>query len=253
MKIYIFIILSSLLLISCSSTKRYYFYATLDSENNKMNKTESGIFTEIKDSIKISYIYSGENINMNLNIENKAPYPISVNWDKSHLQINDMMPKMYKNIHRKDHQLEAYEIKENSNKEYVLLKDAGYNFRQINKRKASNKEKAVGDRNVKTKSLEFDSDNSPLFLTSTIYLVKNKDNTKEEYSSINTFYLSSLNRIDKKDYKKIKRESNSRGDILCIRYERERNNKFGQMLMAGLIETAFFVIDTKLNEGLDYE
>lgn len=73
-----------------------------------MNKTESGIFTEIKDSIKISYVYSGENINMNLNIENKAPYPISVNWDKSHLQINDMMPKMYKNIHRKDHQLEAY-------------------------------------------------------------------------------------------------------------------------------------------------
>ena len=163
------------------------------------------------------------------------------------------MPKMYKNIHSNDHQLEAYEIKENSNKEYVLLKDAGYNFRQINKRKASNKEKAVGDRNVKTKSLEFDSDNSPLFLTSTLYIVKNKDNTKEEYSSVNTFYLSSLNRIDKKDYKKIKRESNSRGDILCIRYERERNNKFGQMLVAGLIETAFFVIDTKLNEGLDYE
>lgn len=253
MKKYIFIALSFLLLVNCSSTKRYYFYATLDSENNSMSKNKSGIFTDLKDSVEISYSFSGENINLNLNIENGAPYPISVNWDKSHLQINDMMPKMYKNIHRKGHQLETSEIKGNSDKEYVLLKDAGYNFRQINKRKAKRKEKPVANRNVKSKSLEFDSDNSPLFLTSTLYLIKNKENTKEEYSSVDTFYLSSLNRIDKKNYKKIKKGSNLRGDVFCIRYERERNNKFGKMLMEGLIETAFLILDAKLNEGLDDE
>lgn len=253
MKNYIFIIISCLLLISCSSTKRYYFYATLDSENNKMNKNESGIFTDEKDSIKISYAFSGENINMNMNIQNGLPYPISVNWDKSHLQINDMMPKMYKNIHRKNYQLETSEIAEKTEKKYVLLKDAGYNFRKINKKNYKRKEKNITDKNIKTKSLEFEQDNSPFFLTSNIYITVNKDNVQKEYSHINSFYLSSLNRIDKKNYKRIKKRTESRGDIFCIRYERERNSKFGKIVMDGLIETALLILDSKLNEGLDDE
>ncbi len=250
MKKFIFIILPCLLLISCSSTKRYYFYATLDNEGNKMQKNESGFFTENKDSIEISYAFSGENITMNLNIQNKLPYPVGINWDKSHLQINDIMPKMYKDIHRKDHKLETSEITAKSSKKYTLLKDARYNFRQINKRKAKRQEKTVTDRNIKTKSLEFDSDNSPFILTSTLYL-NTEENRKLFFA--NTFYLSSLNRVDKRDYKKIKKRSELRGDIFCIRYERERNSKFTNILLDTLIEAAFIVIDAKLNDGLEDE
>lgn len=238
---------------SCSSTKRYYFYATLDSEGNKTKKDTSGFFSENKDSIKISYAFSGENITMNLNIQNKLPHPVSINWDKSHVQINDIMPKMYKNIHRKGHELDTSEITANSSKKYALLKDARYNFRQINKRKAKRQEKTVIDRNIKTKSLEFDSDNSPFILTSTLYLDADKENISRTLPFNNTFYLSSLNRVDKKEYKKIKKVSELRGDIFCIRYERERNSKFTNILLDTLIEAAFIIVDAKLNDGLDDE
>lgn len=247
MKHLIITLLLPLCLIGCSPTKKYYFYATIDSPDKNMSKDHSGIFIEEKDSIKVSYAFSGENITMNLHVENKLPYPISINWDKSHLQLNDMMPKIYNNIHRKGHELDTSPITKETGRKYTLLKDAAYNFRQINKRKAKRKEKTITNRNVKTRSLEFDSDNSPLFFTSTLYF----DTDKKESTYTNSFYLSSLNRVDKKSYKKIKKRESLRGDIFCIVYEKERNNKLGGLLLAGFIETALFIMDTKLNEGID--
>lgn len=236
------------ILSGCSSTKTYYFYAMLDSGDAKTQKNYSGIFCDQRDSLNIYYSFSGENITLKLNVENNSSYLISMNWNNSFLQTNDMMPKMYINIHRKDNTLDISAIGGFSTKEYLLLQDASFNFRQINKREATTQYKNLYGLDIKTKSLEFNSNNTPLFLSSKVYL-KPEDHSPIAFT--NNFYLSSLNRINKSDYKKLKKRANLRGDIFCIQYHRDRNNKFANSLFSALIDVSYMILDNKLNEGLD--
>lgn len=72
---------------SCSST---YFYATLDTPNEYVEKVENGDFLLETDSLWIAYCFKGENAPIQITAFNKLDVPLYIDWNRCALIIDGM-------------------------------------------------------------------------------------------------------------------------------------------------------------------
>lgn len=72
---------------SCSST---YFFATLDTSNEYVEKVENGDFLLETDSLWIAYCFKGENAPVQITAFNKTDEPFYIDWNRSALIIDNM-------------------------------------------------------------------------------------------------------------------------------------------------------------------
>ncbi|MDU1889887.1 MAG: hypothetical protein E6767_04290 [Dysgonomonas sp.] len=75
MKNFVCIILSVLFLSSCGST---YFYSTLNTSNEYVEKVDNGDFLLETDSLWIAYCYNGESAPVRITVFNKLDRPLYV-------------------------------------------------------------------------------------------------------------------------------------------------------------------------------
>ena len=71
------------LLGSCS----VYQYATI--ESSQMNKNEKQEFVTENDTLRLTYNFNGVNAPINITVQNKLNTPISIDWQRSALIVND--------------------------------------------------------------------------------------------------------------------------------------------------------------------
>ncbi|MDR2916116.1 MAG: hypothetical protein LBV74_15040 [Tannerella sp.] len=72
---------------SCRST---YFFATLDTSNEYVEKVENGDFLFETDSLWIAYCFKGENAPVQITAFNKTDKPFYIDWNRSALIIDNM-------------------------------------------------------------------------------------------------------------------------------------------------------------------
>lgn len=72
---------------SCSST---YFYATLDTPNDYVEKVENGDFLLETDSLWVAYCFKGENAPIQITAFNKLDVPLYIDWNRSALIMDGM-------------------------------------------------------------------------------------------------------------------------------------------------------------------
>lgn len=72
---------------SCSST---YFFATLDTSNEYVEKVENGDFLLETDSLWIAYCFKGENAPVQITAFNKTNEPLYIDWSRSALIIDNI-------------------------------------------------------------------------------------------------------------------------------------------------------------------
>ncbi len=81
------VLLSFISLASCQAT---YFYSTLNSPNDYVEKVENGDFLLETDSLWIAYCFKGEGAPMQITIYNKLNEPLHVDWERSAMVIDGM-------------------------------------------------------------------------------------------------------------------------------------------------------------------
>ncbi|MFT4221536.1 hypothetical protein [Dysgonomonas sp.] len=84
---YFSLLVALLAFTSCSST---YFFATLDTSNEYVEKVENGDFLLETDSLWIAYCFKGENAPVQITAFNKTDKPLYIDWSRSALIIDNM-------------------------------------------------------------------------------------------------------------------------------------------------------------------
>jgi len=80
-------ILLALLLSSCSST---FYYSTLSTANEYVDKVENGDFLLETDTLWIAYCFKGADAPMQITVFNKSDKPLYVDWKQSAMIIDSM-------------------------------------------------------------------------------------------------------------------------------------------------------------------
>lgn len=76
-----------ILLSSCSST---FFYSTLNTKNEYVEKVDNGDFLLDTDSLWIAYCFKGESAPIQITVFNKLDKPLYIDWQRSALIINNV-------------------------------------------------------------------------------------------------------------------------------------------------------------------
>ncbi|MFR0677584.1 hypothetical protein [Dysgonomonas mossii] len=85
---YLFFTLSTILIFSsCSST---FFYSTLNTPNEYVEKVDNGDFLLETDSLWIAYCFKGQDGPVQITVFNKSDKPLYVDWGKSALIIDNV-------------------------------------------------------------------------------------------------------------------------------------------------------------------
>jgi len=213
-----------------------------------MEKNGPGLLVADDDSLDMKYSFFGENITMEVTVNNKTDSPLYIDWDKSWIKVNDRKPRSYNNLISYVDFAPVTEQIPNSKNTYNLLSSAHFDFKQISRKKLQKQKLYISDKKIKTKTIQFDEDSSPLVLTSCIHVsVNGKDIPLES-----RFYLSSLTNGNKKAYKAFLNEATKRNDGFCINYAVDKKEaKIANGIFGGLLHIADFLISSKLEED-DY-
>ncbi len=83
---HIIYILTAVLLSSCSST---FYYSSLNTANEYVEKVDNGDFLIETDSLWIAYCFKGPGAPMQITVFNKLDEPLYVDWERSALIIDD--------------------------------------------------------------------------------------------------------------------------------------------------------------------
>jgi hypothetical protein len=78
--------LSVILILSLASCSRYQ-YATI--ESTSINKNDKQEFVVENDTLRLIYNFNGVNAPINISVQNKLNVPISIDWQRSALIVND--------------------------------------------------------------------------------------------------------------------------------------------------------------------
>ena len=233
-----------LFLTNCATTKRYYFHSEIDGVEN-IQKDSIGWLIAKNDSIDLIYSFSGENITMEITVDNKSSFPVYIDWDKSWIKVNDQNARLYNNLTGYTNFASVSEIMPKSYDSFNLLKSAHFDFKQIDRRQLSSQKVYLSDKKLKTKAIRFEKDNSPLLLTSCI--VANINGKDREFT--NSFYLSTFTNGSKKAYKSFLAEAYSRNDGFCSTYVVDKKEgKIANGVFGTLLKLTEFLIMTKLEE-----
>ncbi len=227
---------------SCSPTKKYYFYSTLNSIDKNLTQEKTSAFKLNSNNLKLQYLFTGQNINMKLSIENEMPLPIFIDWNKSTIKVNDRLPLPISDLSGFNTKESLSEIPQDIQKEFNILNSAYFDLKSINKTQMQNKKIVISDNKFKTKSVDFDENDSPLMLTSNLFLVINQRDT----IITNTFFISRISNIDKKTYNFLNSNCLISYNGFCTFYEinRGHENKFLDGVFDQLIKTSIYSIGT---------
>ncbi|MBB4036277.1 CRISPR/Cas system CMR-associated protein Cmr5 small subunit [Dysgonomonas hofstadii] len=239
--LYFFLIL---LFANCATTKRYYFHSGIDAVDN-VRKDSAGWLIVQRDSIDLIYSFSGENITMEITVDNKSSSPLYIDWDKSWIKVNDQNARSYNNLTGYTNFNAVSEIMPNSYDSYNLLKSAHFDFKQISRKQLTTQKVYMADKKLKTKAIRFEKENSPLSLTSCI--VVNINGADRELT--NSFYLSTFTNGDKKAYKSFLAEAYNRNDGFCSTYVVDKKEgRIANGVFGTLLKLTEFLIMYRLEE-----
>ena len=229
---------------SCNTTKRYYFYSKMDGAAD-VQKNEKGSLVIDRDSIDLVYSFFGENISMEVSVNNKTPFPLYIDWDKSWLRVNDKPTRPYNSLVSYVDYASVTEQMPHTQNTYNLLTSARFDFKQISRKNLQKQKLYISDKKINTKTMQFEEDASPLVLTSCILVnINGKDIPFE-----NKFYLSSLTNGNKKAYHAFMNDMANRDDGFCINYSVDKKEaKIANGIFGGLLHLADFIITSKLEE-----
>jgi len=210
-----------------------------------VQKNDKGSLIAASDSIGIVYSFFGENISMEVTVDNKTSAPLYIDWEKSWIKVNDKNPRSYNNLTSYTGYAPVTQQMPLSRETYNLLSSAHFDFRQISRKKLEKQKMYISDKKIKTRTIQFDEDSSPLSLTSCIYVKKDGKDIPVESS----FYLSSLTNGNKKAYKDFLSEMKKRDDSFCINYAVDKKEaKIANGIFGGLLYLTDFIISSKLEE-----
>jgi len=212
---------------------------------DNVQKGDRGSMTINNDSIDLTYSFFGENITMEVSVNNKTSFPLYIDWDKSWLRVNDKNKRTYNSLVSYVDYASVTEQMPNTQNTYNLLTSARFDFKQISRKNLQKQKLYISDKKVEAKTIQFEEDTSPLVLTSCIFVnINGKDIPIE-----NKFYLSSLTNGNKKAYHVFLNDMANRDDGFCINYNVDKKEaKIANGIFGGLLYLADFIITTKLDE-----
>lgn len=141
--------LVSLLLLSCSPTKHYYFYSELKNVEEMVIQDEKGLFKQEGEQFDIDYYFEGPNLTMGVLLKNKMPIPIKINWNKSTLKVNDLSEKPISGMTR-DGFNDTSLIMPQSEEKYEILKSAYFDMKTVDSRHFKTQNIYVADKKRKS-------------------------------------------------------------------------------------------------------
>lgn len=227
---YIHFIVLGLLLYGCSPIKSYYFYSTFHSINENPSHQADGEFHEINKDWDISYSFYGKGITMKMSVLNKTDLPLLMEWEKSTITVNDLSAKPILTFSDLVINKQNQQISQNKQEDFILLNSAYFDMKKLDRRKFKSNKVYISDKKLKTKSVDFDYNDSPLLLTTKVFIRFNGADTVVT----NTFYISQISNINKKVYKAIRSESTARGNGFYSSYEKDRGKD--SKLMDGIFD-----------------
>lgn len=251
------LILVSAIFAGCSPTRNYYFYSTLSSIDQNLEQDTTGIFKAKNTDFDTYYSFNGQNITMKLSINNKMTVPLLINWDKSTIKVNKLSAMPISKFAGFSLKKLSSEIAPNTRDNFILLNSAHFDLKTVNKKQLQNQKIYISDQRMKTKSIEFDNDTSPLILTSNVCVTINKKDTV----ITNTFFVSRISNIKQNAYITFQPQVLLRKDGFYSFYEvaRGKNSKLADGIFDQLIKTSIHSIghegiknDSKYDENTFY-
>ncbi|MDR0824792.1 MAG: hypothetical protein LBN74_06825 [Prevotella sp.] len=264
MKRPLFYLLTIVLLFpACSST---FYYSTLNTTNDYVEKVDNGDFLLETDSLWIAYCFKGAYAPVQITIFNKTNKPLCVDWRRSALiigntPINYAGEKMnfpgdwesYDNSDRTDSQGSSdgrtalpggvsFVPPQTMISEIPLRLNP--RFDNINKKEYRNSYLSnVRGKEIKTKRIEFDPANSPLTFKSylTVYYQPDKPMTYEQ-----DFYMDSLFKTSKIAPYSLSGQMADRGDFFYVE-KLSKNYIFLSAVGSGVASGLVVLLELSLN------
>lgn len=237
---------------SCSST---FYYSTLNTIDENLEKRDNGDFVYENDSLWITHSFKGEDAPIQISVFNKLNVPLYVDWSRSALIINDIAYSYdtgetfhYEDVFFGDthHTTKSTRITKNSPNQISFIPPKAMithqsiriaaQFDEISKKEYKDGKMATKDEDaVKIKRITYDYDDSPLHFDSyvTVY-------TKPEEESVITsnFYVTNLIKTKVRP-SELPQDMGQRGDTF---YQRIRPDNSGWAVLAVVGLTAVDVI-----------
>lgn len=224
---------------SCSPTKSYYFYTTLNSTDTNLTQSNASSFVlkdNGKDNLLVSYSFTGRNVNLKLSVDNKMSVPIFINWNKSFIKVNDRAAVLISELSGFDQKKLQSRILNKAHREFDLLNSAHFDLMSVNTKKLNSKEVFISDKKLKTKSVYFSKDDSPLSLIANVsFTINEKDTT-----ITNTFFISAISNIDSKTFKAFEsgKLKGNNGFYSFFEIDRGKDNKVLDAIFEQVIKTS---------------
>lgn len=252
----------ALILSSCSST---FYYSTLNTTDDFVEKVDNGDFLLETDSLWIAYCFKGESAPIQITVFNKTDKALYIDWHKSALILNNTAYSYAgdKYTFSGDGQIfndagtyfdgsmnvppQTTFIPPKTMVRHMPLK-LEMNFENLNKKIF--KDGYIGDKDnqaIKLKKTEFDITNTPLFFKSylTIYQDLAKPMTFEQ-----SFYISNLMKTGSLKPKNLPESIGERGDFFYV--EKPANNTFWEVLLGTTIVVGVVALSTTVDTDYNY-
>lgn len=211
----------------CTSTKKYYFHSALESTN--LSKSDEDGFVWESDSLNISYFFTGLDLTMQAIVKNKTNMPIIIDWSKSSIRINDFQEKsisdMPGSLFSKKKQSIIAPLSVDS---FLLLRAGRFDMKTINKRNMAKEQTVFLDQKTLIKSIKFNTETSPLVLSTQLFLNYADADTILETS----FFIDKISNIDKKMFGLAKTNSFAETKGFYSSYTKMKGVKIGKITNA---------------------
>lgn len=262
---------------SCSST---YYFSSIESSGEYVDKLDNGDFLFDNDSLWIAYRFKGENAPIQVTVGNKMSKPLHIDWQKSWLEINGQEYSYIDSLHFRENYAEEkmeicrymYSIGGKYSRdsgglkgEVEVLRNTSRippkaqiensdltlapNFKKI-KNSSYNTSTVTNSKNkeVKVKRIDFDEDNSPLVLSSHLVTYTNPD-VMLTYG--NSFYIRDIVKTNSLPPRELNAELADRGDMFYI--HQQANNSFWNGLFYTTAIATLVAVDVIVNTALNTE
>ena len=239
MKRLLIILILSLSFFSCQST---YFFSSLKTTNQYMEKTENGNFRLENDSMWISYRFEGRDAPIQITVFNKMSKPLYVDWEQSALIIDDVAYSYAGEQSWSNAQIS--EIAPNRLVHHNAM-SLNVTFNDM-KRKGFKNRKLVNNKGevVEIKRMDFTEDNSPLFFSSYLVTYTNRDNP---ITYKQDFYISNLIKTKSVNPDNLPVGMANRGDLFYV--EKPANTSFIEGLLGVTIAVGAIALEVALDSS----
>lgn len=264
MRYFLFILLVPFGLSSCSNT---YYYSTISTNDEGIDRDNTGAFIFDTDTIQIAYSFRGQDGPVQISIHNKLDKPMYIDWSRSAIIINDVATSYHGEKARLTGQ--PFYINTSFDGNTTKITSSGYeynpdyvsfippmrkvehcslwlsnlNFDFIDKKEYVNRTiNSSSNRAVKVKMLSFFEENTPLFFESYLTIFLEDGST---YTITQSFYIANLIRTKKITPPELSAELSQRKDLMFTLIE--ANNKGWEAFAIGGIIVGTTILDAIVN------